>query len=131
MPGDMNCIFTKVLIPFVETEVGAPGVAAILREAGHTREYLIADHNWLPLALADRLVHLAMEMTGETDEDGWARRFGEFGMDWKPTHEERSYMGAYTMGMGSPQAIYRRIGAVTAQVYRSFRFQVPDMERTR
>jgi signal transduction histidine kinase len=131
MPGDMNCIFTKVLIPFVETEVGDTGVAAILREAGHTREYLIADHNWVPLALADRLVHLAMEMTGETDEDRWARRFGNFGMDWKPTHEERSYMGAYTMGMGSPQAIYRRIGAVSAQVYRSFRMHVVEMHSAR
>src|SRR5262245_5493002 len=131
MPGDMNCIFTKVLIPFVETEVGETGVAAILREAGHTREYLIADHNWIPLSLADRLAHLAMEGAGEADEDRWARRFGEFGMDWKPTHEERSYMGAYTMGMGSPRAIYRRIGAITAQVYRSFRIHVHDMRSAR
>jgi signal transduction histidine kinase len=131
MPGEMNCIFTKVLIPFVEAEVGAEGVAAILREAGHTREHLIADHNWIPLALADRLVHLAMEMTGETDEERWARRFGNFGMDWKPTHEERSYMGAYTMGMGSPRAIYQRIGAISAQVYRSFRMHVVEMRSAR
>jgi hypothetical protein len=47
MPGDVNCIFTKVLIPFVEKEVGPEGVTAILRTAGRSRDYLVADHNWL------------------------------------------------------------------------------------
>src|SRR5437667_2793886 len=129
MPGEVNCLFTKVLIPFVEQEVGEKGVAAILEAAGHTREYLIADHNWIPLTVADGLVRLAMEMTGETDEERWARRFGNFGMDWKPTHEERSYMGAYTMGMGSPRAIYQRVEAIAAQIHRSHRMRVVEMGR--
>ena len=74
MPGDMNCIFTKVLIPFVEAEVGDTGVATILREAGHTRDYLIADHNWLPLALADRDVYVRTQA---------ATSLGKFGPDSK------------------------------------------------
>ena len=70
----MNCIFTKVLIPFVEREVGPDGVTAILRTAGRSRDYLVADHNWLSLPLANELVRLAMELMGETDEERWARR---------------------------------------------------------
>ena len=58
MPGDVNCIFTKVLIPFVEKEVGPEGVAAVLRTAGRSRDYLVADHNWLPLPLANELVRV-------------------------------------------------------------------------
>src|SRR5262249_52197227 len=92
---------------------------------------LMADHNWIPLAVADRLVRLAMEMTGETDEERWARRFGNFGMDWKPTHEERSYMGTYTMGMGSPRAIYQRVEAINTQVHRSHRMRLVEMRRAR
>ena len=45
MPGEVNCIFTKGLIPFVEKEVGAEGVAAICQVAGRSRDYLMADHN--------------------------------------------------------------------------------------
>ena len=55
MPGELNCIYTKSLIPLVEREVGEAGVAALLRVAGHSREYLIADHNWLPLPVVDAL----------------------------------------------------------------------------
>jgi len=48
MPGEINCIFTKGLIPFVEKESGPEGVAALCRAAGCPRDYLMADHNWLP-----------------------------------------------------------------------------------
>ena len=54
MPGEVNCIFTKGLIPFVEKEVGPEGVAAICRVAGRSRDYLMADHNWIPFAMATR-----------------------------------------------------------------------------
>ena len=63
MPGEVNCLFTKGLIPFVEKEIGAAGVAALCRAAGRSREYLMADHNWLPLGLANELVRVAMELT--------------------------------------------------------------------
>jgi signal transduction histidine kinase len=130
MSGEVNCLVTKVLIPFVEQEVGETGVAAILRAAGHTREYLTADHNWIPLTVADGLVRLAMEMTGETDEERWARRFTDYSMDWKPTREERSYLGAYTMGFGSPRAIYTRADAIYNRVSRFFRLRCVEMRRS-
>ena len=53
MPDEINCIYTKSLIPLVEREVGEAGVAALLRTAGHSREYLTADHNWMPFTLVD------------------------------------------------------------------------------
>jgi hypothetical protein len=34
MPGEVNCLVTKILIPFVERRVGPEGVAAICRAAG-------------------------------------------------------------------------------------------------
>src|SRR3990170_6882066 len=108
MPPEINCIFTKGLIPFVEREVGPEGVAALLRTAGRPREYLMAEYNWLPFAVADQLVRQCMEMMGEIDEDRWARRFGDDFMDWKPSREERGWAGAYTMSLGSPRAIYAK-----------------------
>jgi two-component system, NtrC family, sensor kinase len=108
MPGDINCIFTKGLIPFVEKEVGPDGVAALCRAAGRPRDYLMADHNWLSLSLADELVRVAMGLTGETDVEAWARRFADDMMDWKPSREYRHYLGTYTMGMGSPREVYER-----------------------
>ena len=104
MPGEINCSYTKSLIPLVEREVGEAGVAALLRTAGYSREYLTADHNWLPLPLADAVSHQAMTLLGETDEEHWGRRWGEYHMEWKPSHDERSYLGGYTMGLGSPRA---------------------------
>jgi hypothetical protein len=118
MPGEVNCLFTKVLIPFVEKDVGEAGVKAILQSAGHSREYLTADHNWIPLPLADSLAHLAMELTDETDEERWGRRFGNYLMEWKPSHDERSYIGSYTMGLGSPRAIFSRAPALYRQIAR-------------
>ena len=59
MPGEVNCIFTKGLIPFVEKEVGAEGGAAICRVAGRPRDYLMADHNWIPLSVANDIVRVA------------------------------------------------------------------------
>jgi signal transduction histidine kinase len=112
MPAQLSCVFTKVLIPWVEREVGPAGVNAILEAAGRSREYLIAEYNRMPLELADRLVHLCMAMKAEHDEERWAERFAEFAMDWKPSREERAWGGAYTMSQGSPRAIYERGGNI-------------------
>jgi signal transduction histidine kinase len=131
MPGEVNCIYTKSLIPLIEREVGEAGVARLLQAAGHTREYLTADHNWLPLALVDSLSHLAMTMLGETDEVRWGRRWGEHHMDWKPSHDERSYLGGYTMGLGSPRAIFGRLPAVEAATNRGVVVETLAMGRTR
>ena len=94
MPGEINCIVTKVLIPFLEREVGlgAEGSAAICRVAGRSRDWLMADHNWIPLSLANELMRLGQELMGEPDEERWVRRYWDYGMDWKP-REERSYLG--------------------------------------
>lgn len=129
MAGEINCIFTKVLLPFVEKEVGPEGAAAIVRAAGHSREWLIADHNWLPLPLADRLAHLAMELMGETDERRWGRRFAECAMEWKPTHDERSYLGAYTMALGSPRAIFMRVTILHRLIRRSAVMELVELGR--
>ena len=73
MPGEVNCIFTKVLIPFVEREVGPEGVAAVLRTAGRSRDYLVADHNFLALATANELVRVSMELIDTaSDRTLWA-----------------------------------------------------------
>ena len=119
MPGEVNCIFTKGLIPFVEKEVGPEGVAALCRVAGRSRDYLMADHNWIPLAVADEMVKLCQELMREPDEERWARRYGESFMDWKP-REERSYLGTYSMGIGSPRAAYQRVGTIYGQQTRGF-----------
>jgi signal transduction histidine kinase len=104
----VSCILTKGLIPYVEREVGPPGVAALVRTAGRSREYLMAEYNWLPFERADRLIRLSMELMGETDEDRWARRFADDFMDWKPSRDERGWAGSYTMSLGSPRALYAK-----------------------
>jgi two-component system NtrC family sensor kinase len=131
MPGEINCSYTKSLIPLVEREAGEAAVAALLRTAGYSREYLIADHNWLPLPLADALSHLAMRLLGETDEERWGRRWGEYHMDWKPSHDERSYLGGYTMGLGSPRAIYARAPAIAGAINRGWTCDLLAMHRSR
>jgi signal transduction histidine kinase len=102
----------------VEKEAGAEGVAALCRAAGRSRQYLMADHNWLPLTLANELVRVAMELTGETDEDRWARRFADDMMDWKPSREYRHYLGTYSMGTGDPRELYARYAPMEAAVAR-------------
>jgi signal transduction histidine kinase len=131
MPGEHNCIFLKSLIPLVEQDVGAAGVEAMVRTAGRPRDWLIADHNWISHALAKELVRLAMELMGATDVEAWARRWGNYHMDWKPSHEERSYMGAYTMGLGSPRAILERLPALNDRIHRWCKLEVADLQRTR
>ncbi len=106
MSGEISCLLTKGLVPFVERTVGPEGVAALLRTAGRPREYLTAEYNWIPLSLADQLIRLVMKLMGEPDQDRWARRFADDFMDWKPSREERSWVGAYTMSLGSPRAVY-------------------------
>ena len=49
--GEVNCIFTKILIPFLEREVGSEAAATVCRAAGRSREWLMADHNWISLEL--------------------------------------------------------------------------------
>jgi len=130
MPGEVNSIFTKTLIPFIEREVGPDGVQAILRTAGRSREYLMADHNWISLALATQLVRVSMELMGEPDEERWARRLGEDGMNWKP-REERSYIGTYTMAIGSPQGVYERIETIYSAHTRFYTVKLLDLGRGR
>src|SRR5499425_2279058 len=119
MPGEVNCIFTKGLIPFVEKEVGPEGVAVICHIAGRSRDYLMADHNWLPLAVAGELVKACQQLMHEPDEERWARRYGESFMDWKP-REERSYLGTYSMGIGNPRAAYQRVEIISSPQSRGF-----------
>jgi signal transduction histidine kinase len=104
--AEVNCVFTKVLIPWIEREVGPDAVAAILQAAGRSREYLMAEYNVIPLHVADDLVRLAMRLMNEPDEERWARRFATFLMEWKPSRAERAWGGAYTKSFGSPRAIY-------------------------
>src|SRR5260370_18150189 len=129
MPGEINCIFTKGLIPFVEKEVGPAGVAELCRAAGRSRDYLVADHNWLPLPLANELVRVAMELSGDTDVERWARRLAEDHMDWKPSREHRHYLGTYTMGTGSPQELFERSTKIVATYARFFRFEAQVKRR--
>jgi signal transduction histidine kinase len=130
MPGEVNCIVTKVLIPFLEREAGPEAGAAICQAAGRSREWLTADHNWISLALANELMRLARERMGETDEEAWTRRFWEFGMDWKP-REERSYLGTYTMGIGDPRTLYARQDVFNRLAHRWCDLQVVEIGRTR
>ena len=131
MPGEVNCIFTKGLIPLVEKEVGPEGVAAICRIAGRSRDYLMADHNWIPLATAGEMVKVCQELMHEPDEERWARRYGESFMDWKP-REERSYLGTYSMGIGSPRAAYQRVATIYGQQSRGFdRLDILEVGRHR
>jgi two-component system NtrC family sensor kinase len=124
MPGEINCIFTKGLIPFVEKESGPEGVAALCRAAGRPRDYLMADHNWLPLSLANELVRVAMELTGETDVERWARRFTDDMMEWKPSREYRHYLGTYTMGIGNPRQLFERSVSIGVGFARCRRLEV-------
>ena len=52
-------------------------------------------------------------------------------MDWKPSHDERSYIGTYTMGLGSPRAVYERSPAVDLAIYRYSETELIDMRRNR
>src|SRR5215470_1455332 len=129
MPGDVNCIFTKVLIPFVEKEVGPEGVAAILRTAGRSRDYLVADHNWLPLPLFNELVRLAMDLMGETDEERWTRRYTEYLMEWRPSRADRHYLGTYSMGLAEPRRYFERCKTIWGHNQRFLRLELVDMGR--
>jgi signal transduction histidine kinase len=130
VPGEINCAFTKGLIPFMEKEVGPEGPAAICRIAGRSREYLMADHNWISLAVADEMVRACQELMHEPDQERWARRYGEYFMDWKP-REERSYLGTYSMGIGSPRATYQRVASVDRQQSRFYRLETLEVGRRR
>src|SRR5262249_11148038 len=130
VPGEVNCIFTKALIPFVEKEIGPEGVAAICRIAGRSRDYLMADHNWISLATADALVKVCQELMHEPDEERWARRYGESFMDWKP-REERSYLGTYSMGIGHPRIAYERVVTIFSQQSRFYRLETLELGRHR
>ncbi len=131
MPGEVNCIFTKALIPFVEKEVGPEGVATICRVAGRSRDYLMADHNWIPLGVAGEMVKVCRDLMHEPDEERWARRYSESFMDWKP-REERSYLGTYSMGIGSPRAAYQRVATIYDQQSRGlYRLDTLEVGRRR
>src|SRR6185503_9825187 len=130
MPGEVNCIFTKGLIPFVEKEVGAEGAAAICRVAGRSRDYLRADHNWIPLSVANEIVRVAQGLLNEPDEERWARRFGESFMDWKP-REEWSYLRTYSIGIGHPHAAYERMTTIYLSQSRFYEIEALEIGRRR
>ncbi len=128
MPGEVNCIFTKVLIPFLERKVGPEAAEVVCRAAGRSREYLMADHNWISLSLADQLFRLGRELMGDPDEERWLREMSEFGMDWKP-REERSYLGTYSMGIGEPRVIYQRMELFYRQMLRHATLEIEELGR--
>jgi signal transduction histidine kinase len=130
MPGEVNCLVTKMLLPFMERTVGREGAIAICQAAGHSRDWLMADHNWIPLALANELIRLGTELTGERDEEAFTRRLVEFGMDWKP-REERSYLGTYSMGIGQPRTIFERQTLFQQQIHRWSTFEALEIGRAR
>ncbi|MGH7313225.1 MAG: ATP-binding protein [Candidatus Rokuibacteriota bacterium] len=130
MPGEVNCLITKVLIPFVERNAGPEGVAAICRAAGRPRDWLMADHNWIPLGLANELIRLGQQLVGEADEDRFLRMLWEFAMDWKP-REERSYLGTYSMGIGDPRTVFLRQDIFQRQLTRWDTFEILEVGRTR
>jgi signal transduction histidine kinase len=109
MPAEINCLFTKGLLPYVEREVGPEGVARLLQLSGRSRDYLMAEYNWIPFSVGDEMVRVCQKMMREPDEERWARRFADDFMDWKPSREERGWAGAYTMSLGSPRAVYAGI----------------------
>ncbi|HYB69956.1 MAG TPA: ATP-binding protein, partial [Candidatus Bathyarchaeia archaeon] len=109
---------------------GPEGVAVLCRAAGRSRDYLMADHNWLPLATANELIRVAMELSGDTDLERWVRRFAEDMMDWKPSREYRHYMGTYTMGIGSPREIYARYGKFGKNTIGFFSTEVESLKRS-
>jgi signal transduction histidine kinase len=125
----VNCLVTKVLVPFIEREVGPRGLAELLATAGRSREWLMADHNWIPLSLANELMALAMALMGETDERRWARRYAEYLMDWKPSREERSYLGTWSMGIGDPRTLFARQTTFDPQVYRFTTLEIVALGR--
>ena len=106
-------------------------MAALLRTAGHSREYLTADHNWLSLPLADSLVRLAMTLVGETDEERWGS--GGASTTWTGSRAttRRSYMGGYTMGLGSPRSVFARLPIIESTMYRTAAFELVEMHRAR
>ena len=128
--AEVNCLITKVLVPFVEREVGPEGLAALLRTAGRSRAWLMADHNWIPLSLANELIRLGMELMEETDERRWTRRYAEYLMDWKPSREERSYLGTWSMGIGDPRTLYERQTTFHPQVYRFATLEILELGRS-
>jgi len=130
MPGEINCLFTKGLIPFVEKESGPEGVAALCRAARRPRDYLMADHNWLSLPVANEIVRVCMEVTEDTDVDAWARRWTDDMMDWKPSREYRHFLGTYSMGIGSPRELYQRARVMAAAGQRFHQFD-SDVQRRR
>jgi signal transduction histidine kinase len=128
VPGEVNCIVTKILIPYLERNVGPEAVAEVCRVAGRSREYLMADHNWISLDLAEALLRRGRELMGEPDEERWFRGFCEFSMDWKP-REERSYLGTWSMGIGDPRAIYRRQDVFYRGMHRHATFSIEEVGR--
>ena len=127
---EINCVYTKILIPFLEREVGPEAGAAICDAAGRSREYLMADHNWISAELSSRLMRLGQQLMGDPDDEQWVRRYSEFGMDWKP-REERSYIGTWSMGMGDPRGVFVKCDSWQHAVHRWDRFEVLEVTRTR
>jgi signal transduction histidine kinase len=128
MSGEVNCIVTKILIPYLERNVGPEAVADVCRLAGRSRDYLMADHNWISLDLADAVLRRGRELMGESDEERWFRGFCEFSMDWKP-REERSYLGTWSMGIGDPRTVYQRQDVFYRGMHRHATLTIEELGR--
>jgi signal transduction histidine kinase len=126
----VNCVFTKALIPFLERRVGPHAVEAVCRAAGRSRDQLMADHNWIRLEVADDLMRLGRELTGEADEERWTLALSEFATDDEP-REERSYLGTYALGIGAPRGIYGKFELIYGQMLRCAVPRIEDMGRRR
>ena len=66
------------MVSFLERRVGPHAVEAVCRAAGRSRDHLMADHNWIPLEVADDLMRLGCELTGDADEERWTLALSEF-----------------------------------------------------
>jgi signal transduction histidine kinase len=130
MPGEVNCIYTKVLIPYLERTVGPQAAEAVCCAAGRSRDWLTADHNWISLDLANELMRLGQELMGEPDPERWTRAFWEFGMDWKP-REERSYIGTWSMCIGDPRMAFERAVVYYPQIHRHATLSLDELGRRR
>jgi len=91
--------------------------------AGRSREYLSADHNWIPLSLMTDLIQLTMTLMGETDERRWSRRYEEYLMEWRPSRADRSYLGTYGMALAEPRRYFQRVPVIVAGAWRCVRLE--------
>ena len=72
-------------------------------------EFMISGPVLVTVLEGENAISRNRELMGATDMDTWTRRWADYHMDWKPSHDERSYIGAYVVGLGSPRAVFERL----------------------